>query len=84
MDFVFPITNCGMCSVPEQMIEQAQFSMVKYLNGHYLPIDKINGHLEVSVNEIRLVQIAWLFKNRKIDYAFLDEKKEKLALGVKA
>lgn len=74
-------------TVPVEMIEgmlaQGEgFRFIRTLEGSLHDIEKLEGHHEFDRDSIRILQLAWLFRNRKIDYAFMDGQKKMLALQI--
>jgi len=72
--------------VPDEMVDNMlslgeDFELVETREG-LKRITELQGHNEFHRDKIKILQLAWLVKNRKIDYMFFDERYEWIAIGI--
>ena len=47
-------------------------------------IDAMQGHCEMGVDDITILQLGWLFRHRMVEYAFYDKVTKRFAIGIAA
>lgn len=68
--------------IDEMLLKGDGFRYLRTLDGKLHNIEKIQGHHEFDRDDVKIVQLGWLFKNRSVNYSFMDAKNEKLAMDV--